>query len=170
MKRVLIISDSHGLTNELIELKSRFPTMHILHCGDSELLIDDPALENMHIVRGNCDSDSKMPYDKVIEIEQINFFVTHGHLYRVGRDLITLSYRASEDNAQIVCYGHTHMARAEKIENQIFINPGSIHSPRDRKEKTYAILEFENPENIRVDFYTLDGKIIKELTLETKID
>jgi len=170
MNRVLIISDSHGLTKELMDLKKRYATLDIIHCGDSELYLNDPILADMHVVRGNCDFDPKMPDDKIITINDMNFFITHGHRYRVGRDLTTLSYKASETKAEIVCFGHTHMARAEKIGNQIFINPGSIKSPRDRREKTYAILEFEDVTKIRVDFYSLDGKVISELSFETNLD
>lgn len=170
MDKILIISDSHGLTNELNELKRRYPNLSILHCGDSELYLDDPALKHMQVVKGNCDFDGRMAYEKTIEINNINLFMTHGHLYQVGSNLTTLSYRASEENAQIICYGHTHMARADKINGQLFINPGSIHSPRDRKEKTYAILAFEDLTNIQVNFYTLDGKMINDLSFKTSLD
>lgn len=170
MNKVLIISDSHGLTKELFHLKERFPTLDIIHCGDSELPMDHPALENIHVVRGNCDFDPKMPYTKMLNIHETNFLVTHGHLHYVGRDLTPLSYLASENNANIVCYGHTHRARADQIGDQIFINPGSIHSPRDRKEKAYALLEFKDSTNVHVNFYTLDGKIIRELSFTSRIN
>lgn len=36
--KILICSDSHGLTDELIELKKRHGDMdYYIHCGDSEL-------------------------------------------------------------------------------------------------------------------------------------
>src|SRR5690625_4802851 len=123
MKKILIISDSHGLTKEVVDLKEQFSTLDIIHCGDSELMMDHPALENIHIVRGNCDFYYNMPYERNIEIDKTTILITHGHLYLVGRDLTTLSYKASENNAKIVCYGHTHMAGARKINNQLFINP-----------------------------------------------
>lgn len=169
MNKVLIVSDSHGLTEELINLKKSNPALEILHCGDSELFIDDPALQNMHVVRGNCDFDYKMPDKKMIKIGDINILVTHGHLYQVGRDLTNLSYIAHEQQANIVCYGHTHRARAEKLGDHIFINPGSIRSPRDRKERTYALLEFEDLTNIRVNFYSLDGKLIDDLSFFSRL-
>lgn len=164
MEKVLIISDSHGLTTELKSLTEKYASYTVIHCGDSELTIGDPVINNMHVVRGNCDFDQNMPDEKVISVAGVNIFVTHGHLYGVGRDLTTLSYKASEYDAQIVCYGHTHQARAEKIGNQIFINPGSIRSPRDRKEITYAILTIEDGKHIQVEFHTTDGQILNELS------
>lgn len=169
MEKVLIISDSHGLTTELTSLKEQYGSYTMIHCGDSELFTGHPVLNNIQVVRGNCDFDQNMPEEILIPVAGINIFVTHGHLYRVGRYLTTLSYKASEYDAQIVCYGHTHRAKAEKIGKQIFINPGSIRSPRDRIEKTYAILTIEDGKHIQVDFHTTDGQILDELSFSATI-
>ena len=44
--KVLIVSDSHGLTTELEKLKAKYQgeVEHFIHCGDSELEADDPAI------------------------------------------------------------------------------------------------------------------------------
>src|SRR5699024_11368057 len=51
---------------------------------------------------------------------------------------------AEELGAQLICYGHTHVADARQLNNQLFINPGSIRLPRSRPEKTYCILRWED--------------------------
>lgn len=169
MNCVLIVSDSHGLTTELVEIKNRHQTENIIHCGDSELNTEHEALKDMHVVRGNCDFDYKMSYTKNINISGFNFFVTHGHLYQVGRDLTTLARRAAKENAQIICYGHTHMARVEKIGQQLLVNPGSIRSPRDRVERTYAIIKFDDLNEVYVTFYTIEGKVLNDLSVVTRL-
>lgn len=163
MTNVLIVSDSHGLTKELKQIKERHNTKFMIHCGDSELDFDAQAMEGYLKVSGNCDFDSRYPVEQLIEINGITIFITHGHLYRVKANLMTLSYRAEEKNARIVCFGHTHIAGAEKIGDQLFINPGSIRLPRNRREKTYAILNWDEGTQFNVHFYTVDGKPVNEL-------
>ncbi|WP_077327276.1 metallophosphoesterase [Virgibacillus siamensis] len=170
MNKVLIISDSHGLTTELTDIKSRHPDVHMIHCGDSELDIDAPELEGFVKVGGNCDFDSRYPQEETVEINGLRFFIAHGHLHRVKSGLMTIAYRAMEENADVVCFGHTHIAGAEKSGNLLLINPGSIRLPRIRNMKTYAILEWDTPEHVSVHFYTLDGEAVEEISIKTSLD
>ena len=54
---------------------------------------------------------------------------------------MTLAYRAEEVGADVVCFGHSHVIGVEKLNATLFINPGSLKSPRGRKEKTFVVLE-----------------------------
>lgn len=166
--KILILSDSHGLTEEITTIKRHHQVNEMIHCGDSELLMKAPEMEGFMSVAGNCDRDTKYPVDKTIIIDGLTCFITHGHLYQVKQDLTTLSYRAEEECANVVFYGHTHIAHAEVISDKLFINPGSIRMPRNYPYPTYAILDW-NKENkhIKVAFYTVDGKVVNELTYET---
>ena len=56
---------------------------------------------------------------------------------------------------------------AEKIDDQLFINPGSIRFPKKRKEKTYAIIEWNTLNDIQVKFYTTDGTEVHDLAYKT---
>lgn len=49
--------------------------------------------------------------------------------------MLSLTYRAKELNAQIVCFGHSHILGAEMMDHILFINPGSLLKPRGHKEK-----------------------------------
>lgn len=164
MNKVLILSDSHGLTQELEDIQQRHQVEHLIHCGDSELDMDAPELEHFFKVAGNCDVDVRFPEEQVVELGGLRFLVVHGHLHAVKRDLTTLSYRAEELGAQIACYGHTHIAYVSQVANQVFINPGSIRSPRLRTEKTYCIMAWENKDQIDITFYDLNGDIVKDLS------
>ncbi|WP_461200169.1 metallophosphoesterase family protein [Anoxybacillus sp. TBDG-1] len=162
---VLILSDSHGLTNELQTIVSRHK-QHVdavIHCGDSELTSDHAALQSMLVVRGNCDYEHRFPTDLVEEIKGVRFFVTHGHLYNVKMTLMNVYYKAKEVGASIVCFGHSHIAGCEQIDDVLFINPGSIYLPRMRREKTYAMLHIDE-KNITVHFYNIDGNPLYDLT------
>src|SRR5690625_305990 len=170
MERVLILSDSHGLTNEITQIKGRHQCEHVIHCGDSELEPDHPALKNMTTVKGNCDFAAKLKYIENLEVGAIQFFITHGHLYDVGINLHSLHKSAKENGAQVVCYGHTHVAGAEIMDGILFINPGSIRLPRRRNEKSYAIMEWEDQDEIHIHFYTTSGEEIADLAYRTSLD
>lgn len=163
--KVLIVSDSHGLTGELLQIKRRHKheVDAFIHCGDSELPKGADPIEDMLIVRGNCDFEAKFPNEIIQSIGSYRFFITHGHLYSVKSNLMRLKYRAEEQQAKIVCFGHSHIAGAEVIDGILFINPGSIFLPRMRKEKTYVILELSNGQAI-VEFYDLNGEIVSNLS------
>ncbi|CDO01710.1 metallophosphatase [Oceanobacillus picturae] len=169
MTKVLIISDSHGLTDELLQIKKEHNLEYMIHCGDSELDLDSEEMEGFFKVAGNCDMDTRYPEEQTMEIDKIKILAVHGHLHNVKQNLLTAGYRAEELGAQVICFGHTHVAGAQQVNDQLFINPGSIRQPRGRMEKTYAIMEWETPGEIDVTFYTLDGKEVKDLASHASI-
>ncbi|GGJ84284.1 putative metallophosphoesterase YsnB [Lentibacillus kapialis] len=169
MPSVLIVSDSHGSKEELEVINKRHDIEHKIHCGDSELEMDDPVLEGFIKVIGNCDSDARFPEEQVSTMDDLTFFVAHGHLHQVKSNPLSIAYRAEENHAQVVCFGHTHIAGAEKVGNQLLINPGSVLLPRTRPEQTYAIMEWKTLDNIEIHFYTVTGELVEDLSLKTSL-
>jgi uncharacterized protein len=167
MTKILIVSDSHGWTDELQSIKDKHSAEVdvMIHCGDSELMADDPAIAGFVTVRGNCDNAQKYPEDAEVDVAGRKVFVTHGHLYNVKSSLMNLSYRAKEFHANIVCFGHSHLLGLEMIDGVLFINPGSIRLPRGRRERTYVILELKE-DFVHVYVYDLDDGEIKALRQE----
>jgi len=165
MKKVLIVSDSHGLTTELAKIKEKHANEVdlMIHCGDSELSAIEPCIEGYLVVRGNCDFEGNFPEDLIEDVAGFRLYITHGHRYSVKSTLLNLSYRAREQKANIVCFGHSHSLGAEVIDQTLFINPGSIRLPRGRVEKTYVILEIESGTMI-LKVYDLWQGEISELT------
>jgi len=168
--KALIISDSHGWTRELNVIKERH--IHevdvMIHCGDSELDSSSREMEGFNAVRGNCDYDDGYPNESIHEFGDKKIYTTHGHLHNVKMTLINLAYRAREVGANIVCFGHSHIAGAELVDNILFINPGSIRLPRMRKEGTYVIIEKQMQE-VAVTFHDLDGNVVESLTTVVNI-
>ncbi|WP_226036500.1 metallophosphoesterase [Aquibacillus saliphilus] len=171
MPKVLIVSDSHGLTEEVNLIKQRHinDVEQMIHCGDSELEMDSDELNQFMKVAGNCDMDARFLDEVDFAVTDLRFFVTHGHLFQVKSTLAPLSYRAEELEAQVICFGHTHIAGAERVGKQLFINPGSIRLPRVRKEGSYAILSWESKNNVLVEFFDIEGELLEDLTYETTL-
>lgn len=163
--KVLIMSDSHGLTHEISIIKERHKheVSAMIHCGDSELDKKDHSMNGLIAVRGNCDRDPNYPNTVVETFANLRFLITHGHLFNVKMTLLNLSLKAEEEAADIICFGHSHSAGSELIEGKLYINPGSISEPRGRKEKTYVILDIVQ-NKINVTFYDLQGKMVEPLS------
>ncbi|TQR19904.1 metallophosphoesterase [Psychrobacillus vulpis] len=164
--KLLIISDTH----KDIETMEKVLLQHqdvdaMIHCGDSELDSSYFKQISVHVVRGNCDSDTNYPNEIITQLNDDIVYVTHGHLHQVKSTLMPLSYRAQEVQASIVCFGHSHLLGAEINNGILFVNPGSLHKPRGRKEKSYAIVE-KLINGWSVLFFSSEHKIIEELNFK----
>ncbi|NEU29819.1 metallophosphoesterase [bacterium LRH843] len=163
--KALILSDSHGFEKELevITERHQHEVDLLIHCGDSELPKDHSVLQRLNVVKGNCDGDANFPKEWIDNIDGVGIYATHGHLLNVKMTLLPLQYRAEEVNADIACFGHTHVATAFETNGVIFINPGSIRKPLTGQKQTYCILKRKDFETI-VTFYEYSGNVIECMT------
>ena len=164
--KLLVMSDTHAdmaTMEEVISFRSK-EVDAIIHCGDSELEASYFQDKPVSIVKGNCDYDSSFPTEQIISIEDQTILIVHGHLHQVKSTILPLNYRAQEVGATIVCFGHSHILGAELQNGILFVNPGSLHKPRGRKEKSYAIVG-KNPSSWQVLFYSSEHKLLEEANL-----
>ncbi|WP_349408061.1 metallophosphoesterase [Pseudalkalibacillus sp. SCS-8] len=170
--RILVVSDSHGLTSELKEIQElhRNQVDVMVHCGDSELPSDHEHLSAFHNVQGNMDlGHDEFLNEALIEEQGYRIFVTHGHLYNVKMSYMNLAYKAEEYGADFVFFGHSHVAESFEKNGIVFVNPGSIRLPRGRMEKTYAIVECQDRSKIRVRFFEVGGDELTDLSKEYQV-
>jgi putative phosphoesterase len=147
MTKIAIFSDTHRdekAINIMKEISKKVD--FLIHLGDNITDINSNIACVTYNVKGNCDRNIDFIENSLIKIENYNFFLTHGHLYSFD----SLYYKAKEENANFVLFGHTHVALIEKYENIYFVNPGSIPHPRDNTKGTYAILNIDNNRNVDI--------------------
>jgi len=163
--KYMVISDIHGGIDELnkvLDIYIKEQCSKLLILGDLfNYVIDlnrdnivnrlNYMKDNIVAVSGNCDSNIKdilfdMPFINEVNLNNKIITLTHGHLY--SKDYLT------NLNTDIVLTGHSHIANIEKINDKLFINPGSISKSRGG-ENSFAIID-ENNVTIR----NLDNKII----------
>lgn len=157
MKKIVIMSDSHGYSDEIDMIRQRHDADAVFHCGDSERMAEDAVLQGVMVVEGNCDHPNQYNQDELVVIDGIRFFITHGHVYNVKQNLTSLSYRASEVGADVVCFGHSHVVYAEQDEHHLYINPGSIRFPRRPHFPTYVLLELEQ-RTVHWSLWSIEGE------------
>lgn len=164
--KALIVSDNHGNLDILEELVTIYENEVDLwlHCGDSEFMSTNPIWEKFQTVRGNMDVGYTLPLDRVEDFDGEKLLVVHGHNHRVRFTLDFLKELAIEKKADVVFYGHTHIAKIDKIDDLYFINPGSVVQPRGELDVgSYAIYE-KNTEGRLIRFYDWNHNEIKELS------
>ena len=134
MRRVLVVSDSHGFEGNLKKVVEKVGNIDaFIHLGDFESgrkRILDMFDCDVYMVPGNNDYASDLEKDKIVEIENYRFFLTHGHKYGVYYGTQGLLDKAIENNCNIVLFGHTHIPVVKYLSDITFANPGSISLPR----------------------------------------
>lgn len=143
--KLLVMSDTHNdimAMEEVIRLYSG-KVNAIIHCGDSELEASYFEDKPVSVVKGNCDYDLGFPEEKIISLEDQTILIVHGHRHQVKSTLLPLNYRAQEVGATVVCFGHSHLLGAELQNGILFVNPGSLHQPRGRKEKAIRLSRYK---------------------------
>ena len=91
-------------------------------------------------VSGNCDFGSDTKSSDLVKLSGKNILITHGHTYYVKHSLSELKTAARVCLANVVLYGHTHVAHTEYDGGLYIMNPGSLSIPR-QGGPTYGILD-----------------------------
>ena len=133
MKKIIVISDTHGNQNAVDKIKSLLLENDlVVHLGDGAgdmraFMREQP--EKVYLCAGNCDFFSPYPTEGEIEIERVKIFYCHGHKYQVKSTLAYLAQEAKARGAQIALYGHTHRPLVTTLDGITLINPGSMRYP-----------------------------------------
>jgi putative phosphoesterase len=160
--KVLVTSDSHGKASLLSKIVEQEQADYVIHCGDFCTEKKQLPSVAMTVVRGNCDFED-VADEEFVSLAGYRFFVTHGHRYQVKNSLFSLSLLAQEKEADIVCFGHSHFPLCEQEEKKLFLNPGSIQSPRGYTVPTYAVVHLEKDRQVEVTYFQPNGNRVPHL-------
>ncbi len=162
--RIIAVSDTHGDKAVLKQIAEKYPDCAAyFYAGDSELMADDPVFTTYQAVVGNMDYDQSFPKTLTKDVDGLRVFMTHGHYYNVREMLDDLLAAGRKEGAQLIIYGHTHVALAEQHSGVVVVNPGSISQPRGPLADlggTFAIIDVD-PQHITVQYSTRKGLLPK---------
>lgn len=147
--RITVISDSHG-SGSIVDriIRNEPQSQAVIFLGDVTSDIEDLTYEyadkRFYIVSGNCDLFSSYPYTSVVNIGNIDIFITHGHTLNVKYGLTSLKKAAMQSNCKIALYGHTHIPNITYEDGLYIVNPGSCARSRQGGNSYAAIDIREN--------------------------
>lgn len=137
--RIGVVSDTHGhVANTLaaINLLESLEVARVLHCGDIGTAAIPPLFKAWptDFVFGNCDY-ARNELAAAIQKAGLNYHGAFGDL-AIGERRIALihsdDYRKFQEvihsgTYDLVCYGHTHVAKIEQISLAKVLNPGALY-------------------------------------------
>ena len=111
--KYLVLSDSHGNVDNMVRAVEREKPDGIIHLGDcwrdaEELHELFPRLP-LEQVPGNCDFGRFEALERVLILDDHRVLIAHGHTMGVKTGLLRAQYRALEQNADLLLFGHTHV-------------------------------------------------------------
>ena len=125
MKKILVLSDSHGNVNNMVTAVGRLHPDMIIHLGD-------------------CWADAEQLHRKfpMTVMEQVP-----GHTFNVKAGYLNLEYAAEERKVDAALFGHTHRVFYDKHNRIAYMNPGSIGQPPYGIPPSYGILQVDGSSN-----------------------
>ena len=134
-----IVSDSHGhveLARAGVRMLESLGVERVLHCGDigSMEVVNLFAAWPTDFVFGNCDYAREELAAGITAAEQ-TCHGAFGELEIAGRRIGLLhsdDHRkftevTNSDAWDLVCYGHTHVAKVEHVGDTLVVNPGALY-------------------------------------------
>lgn len=134
-----VVSDSHGhveLARQAVRMLESLQVERVLHCGDigSTAVVDLFGAWPTDFVFGNCD-DRRAELAAAIEAAGQNCHGEFGDLVIANRRVALLhshdgrkfQHALTSGEWDLVCYGHTHVAAAERRGSTLALNPGALY-------------------------------------------
>lgn len=150
MKRILVLSDSHGNVNNMVTAVGRLHPDKIIHLGDcwadAEQLHRKFPMTVMEQVPGNCDCRQEVQ-ERILLIEGKKILICHGHTFNVKAGYLNLEYAAEERKVDAALFGHTHRVFYDKHNRIAYMNPGSIGQPPYGIPPSYGVLQVDGSSN-----------------------
>ena len=151
-----VVSDTHGYLNpRLPELLQGVD--HILHAGDigdGGIIEALAEIAPVTVVRGNNDRtgpESLYPEEVSLKLVGFSFYLTHIVKVPKSPDHPSM-HRYSDTGADVVVFGHSHIAYQQELGNILFFNPGAAGKRRFKVVPSIGFLKLENGK--------VDGKIV----------
>ena len=157
--KILVMSDSHGNSANMLRAVEKTSPGLIIHLGDC---VQDTAVLRrnyphipLYIIRGNCDIAPNEEEYRIEEVDGVRIFFAHGHRHNVKINMDAFCNSVYFSGSRLGLYGHTHRARWQRLGEMELLNPGSIG---DAYHPSYAVVETADG-NFSCHIYDLEEDI-----------
>lgn len=133
-----IISDTHShvlYTQDAVRVFRARGAEMVLHCGDIGSVSIIPCFGDLpaHFVLGNVDWNGDELSDAIAQAGH-TFYGRLGRLEAAGKRILflhgdddkLLRECISQSDADLICYGHTHVAEQRLENGKLVVNPGAV--------------------------------------------
>lgn len=155
--RILVVSDSHGNDGMLFRAHQQAGSIDaVIHTGDGEMdaqLLEEILGDGVLRVAGNCDHGSTAPRELQITLAERRILICHGDQYLVKSGLERLLSHGKQCGAEVILFGHTHLALSEQRDGIQLLNPGTLWGRAPFL--SYGILEI-TPQQISATIHQLE--------------
>lgn len=131
----LVLGDCHipqrktMLPKQFKDLLKPGKIQHVLCTGNlgSRQLLDylKTIAPEIHMVRGDCDTDQKLPEKKIVQIGNFKLGIIHGHQVIPWGDKEALAALRRQMDVDVLISGHTHKFSLQNFDGGSILNPGS---------------------------------------------
>lgn len=136
MMKILVLSDSHSGLAFMRSCIDRVEPDMVIHLGDyyddGQIMAEEFSFLPFWQVPGNCDRFRCPPSTAevlALSVDGVRVYMTHGHRHRVKSGIDRLLEDARDAHADLVLYGHTHIADCHRESDGLWVlNPGSSGS------------------------------------------
>lgn len=164
MIKIAVLSDTH-IPNRAIDLPQEFydrikDVELIIHAGDVVGMSFMKKLKKMKEVAavcGNMDSEElrkEFPKSRILSKYGFKIGIFHGN-GSPKRTLENVKSRFSQEELDVIIFGHTHVAFNKKIDNTVYFNPGSPTDKIFSPYNSFGIISIDNtniyPEIIKIE-------------------
>jgi putative phosphoesterase len=160
MKKVLVISDTHGSLPDWI---CDIPADAVFHAGD---IGDEPTLtrlhcfDTVHAVHGNTDTTLReLPETIRVDIDGVRFFLVH-NLTAPHRIMASNAAELAAYRPRVVVFGHTHEPLVNEKGGVLYLNPGSLGRAGINGRQTYALVSLESGAVKKIEIFDMTRRSI----------
>ena len=142
-----LISDTHGTVPNTVHAALAGVDC-ILHAGDvgpMDIITELEAIAPVRAVLGNTDFGIALPESRVEEFLGATILIHH--IVDVSFPSRQVQALLAEAQPDIVVFGHTHMPCNERVDDVLYLNPGSPVTPRGDTHASVAVLDLADFEN-----------------------
>ena len=149
--KIIVFSDTHGVIHGMREAMRLHSNADLfIHLGDGApdfVTLCQSQGVPYAAVKGNCDFYSDLPLEMTLNLGGKTIFFTHGHNYGVKSVLSPLRRRGEEVGADLILFGHTHMAMCQYFSESdhpyYVMNPGTLGRSYGIDRATYGVIEIK---------------------------
>ena len=164
MKKILLISDTHGFIDDkvLSYCRQADEVWHAGDIGNIEVTDQINKVSKLRAVYGNIDDQiirSEFPLDNIFTLENVNVWITHigGYPYRYN---YRIQKEITKNPPNLFISGHSHILKVQfdKKLNLLHMNPGAIGHYGIHKVRTMLRFEIDKKEIKNLEIIELEKR------------